>query len=267
MRATTHAQAQFAQIYFADTEEQLARRTTFRSGLNSETIAKLQEVVETSNPFAATFKTTSQTYRNRPFGPINVVIRAAREMGRRYDQQAYPEVAAMVVENMVDGSITPHDIVANDHTRGMRKTSSLHPSYIPLRYVLMFPYGENGWHIGMTCQTVNGQISNVTLLDFCAYMMMIRENTFHHHFGRLFQQFLVDNYARIESSRLQYISDNQQDLRAELHSSVGDAVDPRQVGRSVILPSSFTGGPRYMKQMLQDGIAIIRQRGNPTLFM
>ena len=64
-----------------------------------------------------------------------------------------------------------------------------------------------------------------------------------------------------------YITNNQQNLRAELYSSIGDAVDPRQVGRSVILPSSFTGGPRYMKQMLQDGLAIIRQRGSPTLFI
>ncbi|KAG2216561.1 hypothetical protein INT45_013570 [Circinella minor] len=267
LRATTHAQAQFAQIYFADTQEQLARRTSLRSRLNPDTIAMLQRVVETHNPFATTLQTASEVYRDRPFGSINVVIRAARELGRRYDQQAYPEVAAIVVESAVDGSIMPHDIIINDRTQGIRQISSLHPSYMPLHYVLLFPYGESGWYNGMRCQTADNQSANVTLLDFCAYMLVVRGDTFSHHFGRLFQQFVVDNYARIESSRLLYISTHQQDLRSELYSGIGDAVDPHQVGRSVILPLSFTGGPRYMKQMLQDGLAIIRQRGNPTLFI
>ncbi|KAI9257954.1 hypothetical protein BDA99DRAFT_108653 [Phascolomyces articulosus] len=142
----------------------------------------------------------SETYGDRPFGSVNVVIRAAREMRRRYDQQSYPEVAAMVVESMIDGSTTPHDIVINGRTSGIREISSLRPSYMLLHYVLMFPFGENGWFNGMRCVSTDNQSSNVILLDFCAYMLMIRgdDNIFHHHFGRLFQQLVVDNYARIE---------------------------------------------------------------------
>ena len=52
-----------------------------------------------------------------------------------------------------------------------------------------------------------------------------------------------------------------------MYSGLVDNANPRQIGRSVILPSSFTGGPRYMKQMLQDGLAIVRQKGTPTLFI
>ncbi|KAG2214928.1 hypothetical protein INT45_010572 [Circinella minor] len=77
---------------------------------------------------------------------------------------------------------------------------------------------------------------------------------YHHHFHRLFQQFVANNYARIEFSCGQYITNDQNDLHADLYYGTDDNVDPCQIGRSIILPSSFTG-------------AIIYQRGNSTLFI
>ncbi|KAG2217967.1 hypothetical protein INT45_001401 [Circinella minor] len=260
----------FAQIYFADKEEQLATRETLFSGLRRETISTLQTVIQESNPYARGVMNAHKTYGDRPFGTLQVVIRSVANLGRRYDQQSYPEVAAMIVENTVDGESLPHEIVIRDRQSGLYTISSLHPSYIPLHYVLMFPFGDDEWSPGMQCQSADNQTNSITLLKYCSYMLMIRNGgrtTYHHHFRRLFQQFVVDNYACIEFSRLQYITNNQNDLCADLYNGIGDNVDPRQIGRSIILPSSFTGGPRCMKQMLQDGLAIIRQRGNPTLFI
>ncbi|KAG2224292.1 hypothetical protein INT45_012860 [Circinella minor] len=140
----------FAQIYFADKAEQLAR----------------------------------------PFGTLQVAIRSAANLGRRYDQQSYPEVAAMIVENTVDGEPLPHEIVICDRQSGLRTISSLHPSYIPLHYVLMFPFGDDGWSPGMQCQRADNQTNSITLLKYCSYMLMIRNGcrtTYHHHFRRLFQ--------------------------------------------------------------------------------
>ncbi|KAG2046483.1 hypothetical protein BDR06DRAFT_835447, partial [Suillus hirtellus] len=38
-------------------------------------------------------------------------------------------------------------------------------------------------------------------------------------------------------------------------------------GRSIILPSSHTGSPRYMHQLLQDSLAICRACKKPDLFL
>lgn len=46
----------------------------------------------------------------------------------------------------------------------------------------------------------------------------------------------------------------------------GDA-DATQLGKKVILPSSFTAGPRYMAEKYQDAMAICRWYGNPHLFI
>jgi hypothetical protein len=39
------------------------------------------------------------------------------------------------------------------------------------------------------------------------------------------------------------------------------------IGQRIILPSSFTGGPRYLYQNYQDSIAICRKYGCPDLFV
>ena len=43
--------------------------------------------------------------------------------------------------------------------------------------------------------------------------------------------------------------------------------DARNIGQRVILPSSFTGGPRNMHERQQDSITYVRPYGRPHLFI
>ena len=65
---------------------------------------------------------------------------------------------------------------------------------------------------------------------------------------RLFQQFLVDAYYKIEIEQLQFLRREQTALQADCYRDLRDAIldgdgDPRNVGHRVILPSTVTGGP------------------------
>lgn len=65
---------------------------------------------------------------------------------------------------------------------------------------------------------------------------------------------------------------NQKNLRVDLYQHVYDAVtkgdrNATEVGKRTVLPSSFTGGPRYMVQNYQDVMVLCRALGNPTLFI
>ena len=44
-------------------------------------------------------------------------------------------------------------------------------------------------------------------------------------------------------------------------------VDASLIGKSVILPDSFTGGPRYMFNNCQDAMGICKRFGYPDLFI
>ncbi|CAF2099594.1 BnaA05g19860D [Brassica napus] len=76
----------------------------------------------------------------------------------------------------------------------------------------------------------------------------------------------------IESHRLRYIRKNQSNLRTLKFSKF---VAARQAGNStvsiegnrIIIPSSFTGGPRYMHKMYLDAMSICKYFGFPDLFI
>src|SRR6266487_3678885 len=87
----------------------------------------------------------------------------------------------------------------------------------------------------------------------------------------VFQQWIVDMYTVMEQTRLNYLRFNQKQIRAELYNGLQDAMysgdSTTNVGQRIILPSSFTGGPRQMHKLYQDGMAIVRTYGKPDLFI
>ena len=90
--------------------------------------------------------------------------------------------------------------------------------------------------------------------------------------GRLFQQFLVDAFTMVETERMYFHRSKQSILRADTYSNIRQSIasgnnDPTQVGKPVVLPSSFTGGPRYMQQNYMDAMALCRWYGCPDLFL
>ena len=65
------------------------------------------------------------------------------------------------------------------------------------------------------------------------------------HGGRLFQEWAVDQYSKVESQRLEFIRHHQQELRVDLYQGVADALlhdNIQDVGRMVVLPATFIGG-------------------------
>jgi hypothetical protein len=71
---------------------------------------------------------------------------------------------------------------------------------------------------------------------------------------------------------MDFIRSNQADIRGEYLSGLYDAItrgdqDGSDVGSRIILPASFTGGPRYMYSHYLDALAICRVHGNPSFFV
>ena len=76
----------------------------------------------------------------------------------------------------------------------------------------------------------------------------------------------------IEAQRLCFIQFNQKQLRVQLYSGLEDALlrgerEGSSCGKCIILPSSFTGGLRYMMQNYQDAMAICNWARYLDLFL
>jgi hypothetical protein len=91
--------------------------------------------------------------------------------------------------------------------------------------------------------------------------------------GRLTQQYIVEAWSIIEDAQLKWIRDHQKELRRDVYIGVVDAlaqdsnINPDNIGKRFILPSSYTGSTRFMLQCFQDSMAIVGAYGKPTFFI
>ncbi|GJX65120.1 DNA helicase [Tanacetum coccineum] len=90
--------------------------------------------------------------------------------------------------------------------------------------------------------------------------------------GRLFQLYVVIALCAIEHNQIDYIHEHHNDIRNEYLSGIYDAInrgdnDGSDCGSRLILPQSFTGGPRYMYSHYLDALAIFRVHANPSYFI
>lgn len=75
-----------------------------------------------------------------------------------------------------------------------------------------------------------------------------------------------------ESSRLNFIRHNQEQLGVDMYKGLQDRIlsgenDARSIGMHIVLPGSFTGGPRYMFNNFVDALQICTWIGFLSLFI
>jgi len=188
----------------------------------------------------------------------------------RYGVPISSDVAALMIGDGCDIEPSNRDILLSKHEGGIQKISELHPSYDPLHYVLLFPKGDDGWHTNLPL-IGSRRRKRVIQMQFYFYRLQIRNGNWIQSAGQLYQQYIVDQYAKIEQNHLNYLRQNQSTLRTECYQGAVDAIhagdSTNNIGHHIILPSSFSGGPQQMYQLYQDAIAIVRHFGKPDLFI
>ncbi|KAF0290946.1 hypothetical protein FJT64_010896 [Amphibalanus amphitrite] len=237
-------------------------------------LGQLQAMLRQVNPWVHDFimaaEILAQEVEHRQL-IISVAARPAGQHARRYNApEGLREVAVLMGEEPGQ-----HDLVlrrrADGGTGVLQTIDESHRACDPLHFVLLFPLGTTGWHPATAQAPQPGRERQrmVTTLQFYAYRLQIRphQDDSLHRAGRLFQEFVCMAYAKVEAIRLKYISTHQREIRADLYQSVRDAVaadaelgqqeQPEEgreqagvpvVGRRVVLPATFIGGPRHMRQ-------------------
>lgn len=147
------------------------------------------------------------------------------------------------------------DIVIRSRQGPLQRISQNNPDYLPLQYVVLFPYGTRGWHPNLMTNEVSGKggkLKNVgkhnhhfpqrltinsmlqarprkiSPMMYFAYRLHTRAGeTSVHAAKNLFQQLIVDFYIIMEWCRLQYLKFNQNAIRADIYRGVADALNAR----------------------------------------
>lgn len=257
----------FAQIYFHDTEHELQNRLHHNSHLHPDILTALQTCLHRVNPYVHSFKSAIEFAANHPEAKLvlNAEKKPTSEHPRSYNLPTGSEVAVIMPGEQ--GYDT--DVIIQTRSGHIHTITSIHRSYDPLHYILLFPHGTDGYTVKIPHAFGSGHISPT---QFYKYKLQIRSNTDNSIMKsrRLTQQYATDAFAKAESQRLKWIRNNQSTIRAEKYKGLLDAVndsDELRAGMRVILPPTFYGSPRWYAEAFQDAMAIVRKFGKPDFFI
>ncbi len=271
----------YAQLYIHDPMEALGMCNCRNPNLKPEIMSALQELLHDVNPYVPLYRHAYLIMKDKPHEEYpNLEVRLHVGDGtddQRYNLPTVDELAAVIPGDGSEPVKNEQDIVLCMHDQSLKRISQLHPSYQSLHYVLLFPYRELGWnqYIPLEETGTHAERKKVTQHMYCAYRLHEHPNI--EPDAPLFkgesltQQYVVDAWASIEQSDLNWVRLNQKTICADLYKGVVDAATNadglQDSGQCIVLPSSHTGSPRAMYQLYQDSMAICRALQKSDIFL
>jgi hypothetical protein len=147
----------YAQIYIHDPAIQLGMRQRTNANLDPIIMTNLQAMLHETHPYVLLYKQAFHIMHERPPDEQqDVAVQHCAERNQdlcRYNlPNANEEIAAIIPGDGSEEQSNHRDIVLHLSGGGLQRISHLHPSYSSLHYVLLFPYGEDGWHTDIPAQ-------------------------------------------------------------------------------------------------------------------
>jgi len=296
LKAPGAEDALYSQMYLYDPQYALRLRSERFSTLNPELVQQITGVLYDCSPWISIYRTATERLRIEEQAEsqrlYSIILNPRMELivngdadPRRANLPTVDEVAIIVPEEygekgfrdivLAKRSINNEGVIVDQR---FSRINQNHAAYLPLHYVIMFPRGETGWHWALELNNPHGERQRLRLgqRSFYRFRLHTRQNEPDTIFRcqKLFQQLVVDIWAVSDQNKLMWIRNHQANLRADLYNGLTDIlqrddtnIDPAAIGKKVILPSSYLGGDRFMQQIFQDSMAIVRQMGRPSLFI
>lgn len=288
---TADADILYAELFLYDTDTAVNIRMNnhYNSACLKEIMTTIGNVLHNISPYARSYQKLREAFEtesayaaqnNCEINKVSLVFyRNLQDDQRVYNAPTNANDVALIYVPDRDGNI-PAQIdfaVYPTNSRSIKRINFLSKHLDPMIFPLFYPNGDFGWTTNIPHNTTNSTAvrNTTTVLQFYAYKIAIRPTIFNplHYGGKLFQQYIVYAYARVEANRLMYIRSNQKSLRVDSYKGLLDHMNSFsndnnvRIGNLFILPSSFTGGPRFMSKLYQDNMAMVRKFGRPDLFI
>ena len=257
---------QYVQLYMMDDrEKELAKRITKMDENNDvgryhpqprterdsvrQMVGDLQGMLHTCNPYIKEFKSVQEHLRDNTDDEV-----VAFEVNYIETDPKQKRGLRLLARNRVD---CKKPVTIWDFS----------PLYEPLHFVLLYPRGTPGWHAGL----------GLTPQQYGAYWLHDRPGEYANFTkaGRLFQEWVLDTYVKVERQRLNYLKsdDFRRKKRGSVLGSLQQAVKEgkrkgAEAGTEVAeVPASHIGSRAYFRKKRYDSYALARVFGNPSLFI
>ncbi|GKF69533.1 ATP-dependent DNA helicase PIF1-like protein, partial [Tanacetum coccineum] len=226
--------------------------------VDATTVQSLIQILDQYSSIAKAFRMAKDWCHSHASINVELHLLSERTNARQCNKPTVAEVTSLITNDFGDG-IPSRDVLVNKLHFGPKRILELHPAYMALQYLLLLPYGEDGFHDKIPYYSNKGNRKTncgfVTMKEYYSYIIQQRDDQGNNlvRGWRLFQHYLVDAYFAVEEQCLKWTRDNQDTLRVNLYHNVCDAVtrgdtNAAGLGQRIVLPGTFVGGPRYMMQ-------------------
>lgn len=124
-----------------------------------ETVSRLKDMLDEFNTHAKSFRMAADRLKDCPLPDLKLKLISDRSTdGRIYNQPTVSEVAALIVGDVDTGS--KRDILLERKSGRLKRISEFHSSYLAYQYPLLFPYGEDGFRLGVLLRETNTKKKN-----------------------------------------------------------------------------------------------------------
>ena len=279
--ANTHP-PQTAQYYMMDTDTAHLQRTKAwynDNGLiNDQILRKLEDMIHGSNIYYRFFNNNKEELiRQLQEEPEECQMWLTRATLNMTEDRAIArqtilnpnavsgEIAAVFAD--VDGNPPPGIKIAIYPRNGHRQVISIRdPNVDPMCFPLLFPYGEAGYDERVQ-HTVDTTYSRTTLKQFYNHRLHFRHDNLNMYFksGKLFQEYAVHAWIKIESNNLNFIKLNQGKLKITKYCGImghkETRYNPENVnighGKAYVAPSNVPVSLKDIYSLIKELITVI----------
>ena len=141
-----------------------------RSNLNlrPHTLTSLQTCLRNVNPYIPSFKAAIELQTVNTDVQLNIDAKR-RPTGEQRASSTFQQAAKWLSSCPVD---MPNklDIIVHSRQGSLKQISTTHRSYYPLHYILLFPFGTDGYHLDLFTSAQQ----RITPSDFYRHMLQVR---------------------------------------------------------------------------------------------
>ncbi|KAK1390836.1 hypothetical protein POM88_019014 [Heracleum sosnowskyi] len=191
----------FCQLYIYDTENEVTNRMKWinvRDGqtVHAEIVEGLMKMLDEKNELVKEFRTQRDRFKDGEVTDLEITLKVSRAAdGRENHVGPSDEIAGIMVGDL-DDNCGFRDIVIHSYEDGLQRISDIHPKLMSLQYPLLFPHGDDGFHVHLSYGIAGKKSSRKRALisqkEYYSYKFQVRCNQgmTPHLGGRLFQQYM-----------------------------------------------------------------------------
>ncbi|KAJ4839059.1 hypothetical protein Tsubulata_021847, partial [Turnera subulata] len=147
---------------------------------DNKILEDLKNMLDEHNVLVQSFRVARERYAKDDAGEFRLrTIRSREKCGTQSNTPTNSEVSMLIVGDL-DKKAVHRDIIMEHKQKGLQHITELHSSFVSMQYLLLFPYGEDGYRLEIKRrgdnQTTRRKTNAMMMREYYASRIQMREN-------------------------------------------------------------------------------------------